>query len=55
MVEPKYSGGNYDFNLDPELVQDGVDYLGRYLDDLRAWGKPAMLLTGQKTHWYPIP
>ena len=46
MVEPDYSGGNYDFSLDPELVQDGVDYLGRYLDDLRAWGKPAMLLYG---------
>ncbi len=46
MVEPEYSGHNYDFNLDTNLVQDVVEYLGRYLDDLKDWGKPAMLLYG---------
>lgn len=46
MVEPEYSGENYDFTLDPKLVQDLVEYLGSYLDDLKEWGKPAMLLYG---------
>lgn len=47
MVEPEYSGENYDFELDSELVQEGVESLNIYLDTLTVWGKPTLLLFGE--------
>lgn len=47
MVEPEYFGENYDYILDPEVVQKGVESLTDHLDNLKRWGKPAMLLFGE--------
>lgn len=47
MVEPEYSGDNYDFNLDPEMVENAVEILTNYIKDLNAWGKPALMLFGE--------
>lgn len=48
MVDPEYCSGNYDFNLDPEVIQDAMGILTGYLDNLQTWGKPSMLLYGQR-------
>jgi pimeloyl-ACP methyl ester carboxylesterase len=47
MVDPEYKCETYDYNLDPDWVQDAVDYLGLYLEELREWGKPALILYGE--------
>jgi hypothetical protein len=47
MVEPEYSGDNYEFFFDPELVQKVVESFNNYFDNLKRWGKPAMLLFGE--------
>lgn len=48
MVEPEYCSGNYDFNLDPEIIQDAIGILTGYIENLRAWGKPTMLMYGKR-------
>lgn len=48
MVNPEYRGEQYDFNLDPEVIQDAVTILTSYLNNLRSLGKPTLLMYGQQ-------
>lgn len=47
MVNPVYGGDQYDFNFDPEVLQDMVSILTNYIDDLRDWGRPVLMMLGE--------
>lgn len=46
MRDPEFGHEYYDFNLDPDIIQDAVAILSGYFDKLRAWGKPTMIMMG---------
>lgn len=46
MQVPEFGYEHYDFNLNPEIIQDAVAILSGYTEKLKAWGKPALMMFG---------
>ena len=44
--ETQYHSHNYDFNLQPNMFTNIQEIIDNYLNQIKAWGKPAMLLFG---------
>lgn len=43
---PEFGYEHYDFNLNPEIIQDAVSILSGYTEKLKEWGKPTMMMFG---------
>jgi len=46
MQVPEFGHEHYDFNLNPEIIQDAVSILSGYTEKLKEWGKPTMMMFG---------
>ena len=48
MRDPEFGHEHYDFDLNPDILQDAVAILSGYVKKLRDWGKPTMMMFGTK-------
>ena len=46
MQVPEFGYEHYDFNLNPDIIQDAVSILSGFIEKLKAWGKPTMMMFG---------
>ena len=46
MKAPEFGYEHYDFNLNPEIIQDAVTILSEYTKKLKDWGKPSLMMFG---------
>lgn len=46
MQDPAFGYEHYDFNLDPDIILDALDILSGYIQKLKDWGKPTMMMFG---------
>ncbi len=46
LKEEKYGYKHYDSHIPPDIIREGFQLLESYTEDIRRWGKPALLLFG---------